>query len=250
MLALRVCQAASAAIMCCLGQANLGDAWHISGIVMAFLIVGSGVKGQSKRPRLAPAVALALMLLFVPAMAAFKTSAPPPFHDAVEGKASPSNAPSFPSSVPPASSNTMALPPPAPRAPLGLVRRVERRRLAQVSTVENLRSHLTAQTAVIELAAGTYLLGGTQLSIAHNVEIRAAVPGTVSLDAGGASRVIVISSGIVTLSGLNITGGRTVCCCFLRFPALAFCRTLEHSSITFTDEIASTLVCNCDWRLG
>ena len=60
---------------------------------------------------------------------------------------------------------------------------------------------------MIELAAGTYLLDGTQLSINHNVEIRAATGATVVLDAGGSSRVLSIAGGTVDIVGLDITGG-------------------------------------------
>ena len=93
--------------------------------------------------------------------------------------------------------------------PLALVRtgRVERRRLVELSTIADLRNHLTAQTAMIELAAGTYPLGGTELSISHDVTIQAAPGATVVLDAGGSSRVLYITGGAVTLMGLEITGG-------------------------------------------
>lgn len=93
--------------------------------------------------------------------------------------------------------------------PLALVRtgRVERRRLVELSTIADLRNHLTAQTAMIELAAGTYALGGTELSISHDVTIQAAPGATVVLDAGGSSRVLDITGGAVTLMGLEITGG-------------------------------------------
>ena len=90
---------------------------------------------------------------------------------------------------------------------------VERRRLVPVSTIADLRSHLTAQTSVIELAGGTYALGGTQLTIAHDVTIQAAPGATVILDAGGGSRVLYdlsIRSGTVNLIGLDITGGYIV----------------------------------------
>ena len=92
---------------------------------------------------------------------------------------------------------------------LALVRtgRVERRRLVELSTIADLRNHLTAQTAMIELAAGTYALGGTELSISHDVTIQAAPGATVVLDAGGSSRVLYITGGAVTLMGLEITGG-------------------------------------------
>jgi hypothetical protein len=82
-----------------------------------------------------------------------------------------------------------------------------RRRLVQVSTIGDLRTELTAQTAVIELTAGTYALGGTELSINHDVEIRAATGATVVLDAGGSSRVLNIAGGTVDIVGLDITGG-------------------------------------------
>jgi hypothetical protein len=82
-----------------------------------------------------------------------------------------------------------------------------RRRLVQVSTIGGLRTELTAQTAVIELTAGTYLLGGNELSINHDVEIRAATGATIVLDAGGSSRVLNIQGGTVNLVGLDITGG-------------------------------------------
>jgi len=85
--------------------------------------------------------------------------------------------------------------------------RAVRRRLVQVSTIGDLRTHLTAQTAVIELAAGTYLLGGTELSINHDVEIRAAAGATVVLDARHVSRVLNIQGGTVNIVGLSITGG-------------------------------------------
>ena len=96
---------------------------------------------------------------------------------------------------------------------------VERRRLVPVSTIADLRSHLTAQTSVIELAGGTYALGGTQLSISHDVTIQAAPGATVVLDGGydsisgscpgSCSRVLYITGGTVTLIGLDITGGYT-----------------------------------------
>ena len=79
----------------------------------------------------------------------------------------------------------------------------------QVTTITDLRSQLASQTLHIELAAGHYLLGGTQLSISSDVTIRAASGSTVILDAGGASRVFYIASGTVTLIGLSITGGYT-----------------------------------------
>jgi hypothetical protein len=82
-----------------------------------------------------------------------------------------------------------------------------RRRLAQVSTIGDLRNELDAQTAVIELADGTYALGGTELLINHDVEIRAATGATVVLDAGGSSRVLNIEGGTVNIVGLGITGG-------------------------------------------
>ena len=77
----------------------------------------------------------------------------------------------------------------------------------QVTTITNLRSKLTSQTSEIELAAGHYLLGGTRLSISHDVTIRAAPDSTVILDAGGNSGVFSITSGTVILIGLSITGG-------------------------------------------
>jgi len=81
-----------------------------------------------------------------------------------------------------------------------------------------LRSHLSARTAVIELANGTYALGGTQLSISHDVTIQAAPGATVVLDGGYgpscsstscSSRVLFIGAtgATVTLIGLDITGG-------------------------------------------
>jgi hypothetical protein len=82
-----------------------------------------------------------------------------------------------------------------------------RRRLVQVSTIGDLRTQLTAETAVIELAAGTYLLGGTVLSINHDVQIKAATGATVVLDAGGSSRVLNIAGGTVDIVGLDIFGG-------------------------------------------
>jgi hypothetical protein len=82
-----------------------------------------------------------------------------------------------------------------------------RRRLAQVSTIGDLRTELTDQTAVIELTEGTYLLGGTALEINHDVEIRAVTGATVVLDAGGSSRVLNIEGGTVNIVGLGITGG-------------------------------------------
>jgi hypothetical protein len=82
-----------------------------------------------------------------------------------------------------------------------------RRRLVQVSTIGDLRNKLTEQTPVIELAAGTYLLGGTSLSINYDVEIRAATGATVVLDAGGSSSVLNIAESTVDIVGLDITGG-------------------------------------------
>ena len=79
-----------------------------------------------------------------------------------------------------------------------------------MSSIAHLRDELAAQTAVIELGQGTYLLGGSELSISHDVTIRAAPGATVLLDAGGSSHVMSISSDTVNLIGLEITGGYTV----------------------------------------
>ena len=101
--------------------------------------------------------------------------------------------------------------PPAPPS-MALVRRLERRQLATVATIQDLRSHLTLQTSEIELAAGHYLLGGTRLFISRDVTIRAAPGSTVILDAGGTSRIFLIIFGTVTLIGLSITGGSADVC--------------------------------------
>ena len=85
---------------------------------------------------------------------------------------------------------------------------LRRRQLVQsVSTVADLRFHLEGAAPEIELAEGTYSLGGTQLAISHNVSIRAAPDAIVILDGQDRSRVLSISGGDVTLSGLSITGG-------------------------------------------
>ena len=58
----------------------------------------------------------------------------------------------------------------------------------------------------IIIAPGHYRMS-SQLVIERNVTIEAEVPGTVVLDGQGSTRVLSISAGEVTLSGLNITGG-------------------------------------------
>ena len=81
------------------------------------------------------------------------------------------------------------------------------RQLVQsVSTVADLRIHLDPLTGTpeIELTAGTYPLGGTELAISSNKIIRAAPNAVVILDGGGNSRGF---SRDVTLGGLSITGG-------------------------------------------
>ena len=78
-----------------------------------------------------------------------------------------------------------------------------------MSTVADLRIHLAGGTPEIELTAGTYPLGGTELAISSSVIIRAAPNAVVILDGGGNSRVFYITGGDVTLSGLSITGGNT-----------------------------------------
>ena len=78
---------------------------------------------------------------------------------------------------------------------------------SMVGTVADLLSHLSVQTAEIVLMGGTYGLAGTQLEISHDVIIRAAPGATVVLDGEGLSRVLYITGGVVTLSGLSITGG-------------------------------------------
>ena len=67
------------------------------------------------------------------------------------------------------------------------------------------------------------MLGGSQLVISHNVEIRAAQVGTVVLDAGQSSRVFYITGGNVSLIGLDITGGKAM---------VVRCTCLELSSYT------------------
>ena len=89
--------------------------------------------------------------------------------------------------------------------------------MQSVDTLAKLRDHLSQQTAEIELAEGTYGLGGTELAISHDVIIRAAPGATVILDGQDFSRVLSITGGVVTLSGLSITGGH-VSACFWNFP--------------------------------
>ena len=90
--------------------------------------------------------------------------------------------------------------------------------MQSVDTLAELTHHLSQQTAEIELAEGTYGLGGTELAISHDVIIRAAPGATVILDGQRLSGVLSITGGVVTLSGLSITGGDTgsVCCAFPR----------------------------------
>ena len=111
----------------------------------------------------------------------------------------PPSPPSPPSPPPP--SPPSSPPPPLPPYSPGVI---------IVPTVADLRSHLTAQTAVIVLEGGTYALGGTALTIGHDVTIQAAPGATVILDAGGGSQVLYITSGTVNLIGLDITGGSAV----------------------------------------
>ncbi len=80
-------------------------------------------------------------------------------------------------------------------------------------TVAELTSAL-ANTAVghMVLMPGTYFLNG-ELSITRSVVIEAAVAGSVVLNGGNAFRVLnvnTVSSGVVQIIGLNITGGQTV----------------------------------------
>jgi hypothetical protein len=82
-----------------------------------------------------------------------------------------------------------------------------------VHTVAELTSAL-ANTAVghMVLMPGTYFLNG-ELSITRSVVIEAAVAGSVVLNGGNAFRVLnvnTVSSGVVQIIGLNITGGQTV----------------------------------------
>ena len=94
-----------------------------------------------------------------------------------------------------------------------------------VGTVAGLRSHLSEQTAEIELDAGTYPLDGKQLIISHNVIIRAAPGAIVILDGEVSSRVLYISGGEVTLSRLSITGGYiAVSACILNLHGTFFRR--------------------------
>ena len=99
---------------------------------------------------------------------------------------------------------------PPPLSPKPLSSSLGRRQLVQLTTVGDLRSHLSLGTAQIELAEGTYELGGNQLEISHNVTIRAAPGATVILDGQGSSTqqclVFSIYGGKVTLRGLSITG--------------------------------------------
>ena len=114
--------------------------------------------------------------------------------------------------------NPTSLTPKPPSSSLG------RRQLVQsVDTLAELRDHLHVQrtAAEIELAEGTYELAandGFGLYISHDVIIRAAPGATVILDGQGSTSVVTIESGVVTLSGLSITGGDTgsVCCAFPR----------------------------------
>ena len=92
---------------------------------------------------------------------------------------------------------------------------------AAVSTAADLTSAL-ANTAVahIVLASGTYNLIA-ELSITRSVILEAAVAGSVVLDAQAKSRVLNInlpylSSDVVQLIGLNITGGYVSYVCALR----------------------------------
>ena len=86
--------------------------------------------------------------------------------------------------------------------------------MQSVGTLAELLDHLSQETAEIELAEGLYGLDGTELAISHDVIIRAAHGATVVLDGEDKSSVLSIAGGVVTLSGLSITGGRHVSACF------------------------------------
>ena len=76
-----------------------------------------------------------------------------------------------------------------------------------VSTFAELQSQLAGSTTTIRLAAGTYPVR-TTLSIDRDVTMMADVEGSsVVLDGENARRVISISRGTVSLSGLSITNG-------------------------------------------
>ena len=78
-----------------------------------------------------------------------------------------------------------------------------------VRTTDDLRNQIAAQLPVIEVSAGHYPLGGAQLTISHDVVIRPLPGAAVILDAESSSRLFLITAGIVTLTGLSITGGQS-----------------------------------------
>ena len=86
------------------------------------------------------------------------------------------------------------------------------RRLATitVSPSDNLQTKLNSAGAgdTLDLADGTYIGSGSYvLEISKDITIRAQNSGQVILDGENARRVIYITSGTVTLEGLNITRG-------------------------------------------
>lgn len=96
------------------------------------------------------------------------------------------------------------------------------RRELQTAVITNTTASLIANLAdvsisIIRLAAGTYALSA-ELVVTRSVTIEALVPGTVVLNAQANStskrRVLNIdpgATGVVQLSGLNITGGYLAC---------------------------------------
>eukprot|EP00966_Prymnesium_polylepis_P105254 2437662-Prymnesium_polylepis.1 len=96
---------------------------------------------------------------------------------------------------PPAPPPSPALPPSAPPP------------TQYVSSESQLTAALGDQSlGRVVLARGHYQLQA-ELVIDRSVALEAETPGMVVLDARGASRILSISSGVVALVGLNLTGG-------------------------------------------
>ena len=101
--------------------------------------------------------------------------------------------------------------PPPPPPPLPPPRQLA---TVNVSPSDNLQTKLTNAGAgdTLNLADGTYTGSGNNvnvLEISKDITIRAQNSGQAILDGENARRVIVITSGTVTLEGLNITRGYT-----------------------------------------
>jgi uncharacterized repeat protein (TIGR01451 family)/CSLREA domain-containing protein len=82
-------------------------------------------------------------------------------------------------------------------------------------TTCSLREALTAAGAsseddVVDVPAGHFVLSLGELSVGSNVEIAGAATRSTIIDANGASRVLGIDSGAVSLRDLTITGGSAV----------------------------------------